>query len=589
MKRFLSKLRRGGAANADSRGRAAPRRRPAARRRCGGSLALAPRPRRVRRLRQRRLERRRERRDDRPGRLLDSADRLRGVDRAGVLRDARRLRGRLPELVRRLRRPVARGRGRPAGRRRAPAARAGHDPSGRGGPDRRRATPTPSTTAAPRTRSSSSSSGRATRRGSTPGTTWSPASVEVITPNPFTSGGARWNMMAAYGSQIEQGKSEEEALAFVQQVLENTPVQDASARDALQTFIGGKGDVLLSYENEAIGAIDAGEELDYVVPDETILIETQAAVTTEADDPEAAQAFLDFQISDEGQRLWAENGYRPVEREDPRRVLGRVPRAEEPVHDRGLRRLGDGRRPSSSIRPRVRSPRSSAISGWQRSESRGRCHCQGTPEAEPSARPRGPGPHPRPRRRLPQPDGAAADRGGRRDLARGRHRRLLGRGHRAPGRRRAEADRDRVADRRRHQRDLRHARSPGSWSATSSPASASSTRSSTCRSRCRRSSPGSTLLALYGETGILGLSGVSFTRVGVVMALLFVTLPFVIRSVQPVLMELDAEMEEAAASLGRAPVHDLPPRHPAEPGPGDRRRRARSPSPARSASSARWC
>ncbi|MET0127464.1 MAG: sulfate ABC transporter substrate-binding protein, partial [Solirubrobacterales bacterium] len=136
--------------------------------------------------------------------------------------------------------------------------------------------------------------------------------VEVITPNPFTSGGARWNLMAAYGSQIEQGKSEEEALAFVQQVLENTPVQDASARDALQTFIGGKGDVLLSYENEALGAIDAGEELDYVVPDETILIETQAAVTTEADDPEAAQAFLDFQISDEGQRLWAENGYRPV-------------------------------------------------------------------------------------------------------------------------------------------------------------------------------------------------------------------------------------------------------------------------------------
>jgi sulfate transport system substrate-binding protein len=139
--------------------------------------------------------------------------------------------------------------------------------------------------------------------------------VEVITPNPFTSGGARWNIMAAYGSQIEQGKSEEEALAFVQQVLENTPVQDASARDALQTFIGGKGDVLLSYENEAIGAIDAGEELEYTVPDETILIETKAAVSEEADDPEAAQAFIDFQLTDEGQRLWAESGYRPVNEE----------------------------------------------------------------------------------------------------------------------------------------------------------------------------------------------------------------------------------------------------------------------------------
>jgi sulfate transport system substrate-binding protein len=139
--------------------------------------------------------------------------------------------------------------------------------------------------------------------------------IEVITPNPFTSGGARWNLMAAYGSQIEQGKSEEEALAFVQQILEHTPVQDASARDSLQTFIGGKGDAFLSYENEALGAIAAGEELEYIVPDQTILIETQAAVTTEADDPEAAQAFLDFQVSDEGQRLWAENGYRPVNEE----------------------------------------------------------------------------------------------------------------------------------------------------------------------------------------------------------------------------------------------------------------------------------
>jgi sulfate transport system substrate-binding protein len=137
--------------------------------------------------------------------------------------------------------------------------------------------------------------------------------VEVITPNPFTSGGARWNLMAAYGSQIAQGKSEDEALDFVAQVLENTPVQDASARDALQTFIGGKGDVLLSYENEALGAIAAGEEVEYVVPDETILIETKIAVSEEADDPDAAQAFIDFQLSDEGQRLWAENGYRPVD------------------------------------------------------------------------------------------------------------------------------------------------------------------------------------------------------------------------------------------------------------------------------------
>jgi sulfate/thiosulfate transport system substrate-binding protein len=139
--------------------------------------------------------------------------------------------------------------------------------------------------------------------------------VEVITPNPFTSGGARWNIMAAYGSQIAQGKSEDEALGFVAQVLENTPVQDASARDALQTFIGGKGDVLLAYENEALQAQEAGEEVDYTIPDETLLIETPFAITEESDDPEAAQAFSDFLYSEEGQRLFAEGGYRPVDQQ----------------------------------------------------------------------------------------------------------------------------------------------------------------------------------------------------------------------------------------------------------------------------------
>ena len=71
--------------------------------------------------------------------------------------------------------------------------------------------------------------------------------VEVITPNLFTSGGARWNIMAAYGAQLNKGASEEEALEYVRQLLENTPVQDKSASDALATFTGGKGDVLLSY------------------------------------------------------------------------------------------------------------------------------------------------------------------------------------------------------------------------------------------------------------------------------------------------------------------------------------------------------
>jgi sulfate/thiosulfate transport system substrate-binding protein len=137
--------------------------------------------------------------------------------------------------------------------------------------------------------------------------------VEVITPNPFTSGGARWNIMAAYGAQLNKGASEEEALEYVRQLLENTPVQDKAASDALATFTGGKGDVLLSYENEAIRAQEAGEDVEYVIPDDTILIETQVALSEDAENPEGGQAFIDYLFSPEGQKLFAEGGYRPVD------------------------------------------------------------------------------------------------------------------------------------------------------------------------------------------------------------------------------------------------------------------------------------
>jgi sulfate/thiosulfate transport system substrate-binding protein len=134
--------------------------------------------------------------------------------------------------------------------------------------------------------------------------------VEVIDPNPATSGGARWNIMAIYGSQIKAGKSEAEAQDFVKQVLANTSVQDDSARDSLQTFSSGKGDVLVGYENEAIQAKQEGIDLEYVTPDSTILIENPIAVTQDASD--AAQPFVDFLYTDEGQQAFADAGYRPV-------------------------------------------------------------------------------------------------------------------------------------------------------------------------------------------------------------------------------------------------------------------------------------
>ncbi len=136
--------------------------------------------------------------------------------------------------------------------------------------------------------------------------------TEVITPNPLTSGGAKWNIMAGYGAQLEQGKTEEEAVEYLRQLFTHVPVQDKSAREALATFLGGKGTVLLAYENEVITAQQAGEEIEYVIPEETILIENPVAVVTESAYPEKAAAFVTFLRSPDAQRVFGEKGYRPI-------------------------------------------------------------------------------------------------------------------------------------------------------------------------------------------------------------------------------------------------------------------------------------
>lgn len=136
--------------------------------------------------------------------------------------------------------------------------------------------------------------------------------VEVITPNPLTSGGARWNIMAAWGAQLQQGKTEEEAQEYLKQLFTHVPVQDKSARESLATFVGGKGDVLLGYENETITAQQKGEKIEYVIPAETILIENPVAVVTESANPEKAQQFIDFLRTPDAQRVFAEKGYRSL-------------------------------------------------------------------------------------------------------------------------------------------------------------------------------------------------------------------------------------------------------------------------------------
>src|SRR4051812_34076429 len=137
--------------------------------------------------------------------------------------------------------------------------------------------------------------------------------VQVIEPNPFTSGGARWNVMAAYGAQIQQGKTEQQATAYLGQLFKNVAAQDKSARDALQTFSSGKGDVLISYENEAIAAKDKGLDVDYVIPPQTILIQNPIAVTTKSKNKAKADAFVKYLESDAGQKIFASKGYRPVD------------------------------------------------------------------------------------------------------------------------------------------------------------------------------------------------------------------------------------------------------------------------------------
>ncbi len=139
--------------------------------------------------------------------------------------------------------------------------------------------------------------------------------VDVVTPNPFSSDSGRWNVMDVYATLIHERKSEAEALAGVKGVLEKAVAQPSSAEEAFAAFQRGQGDVLLAYESEAIQAVEAGraKQIQFLVPHQTILVETPIAVTTEAPEP-AAEDFLKFMWSDAGQELWAESGYRPVNR-----------------------------------------------------------------------------------------------------------------------------------------------------------------------------------------------------------------------------------------------------------------------------------
>jgi sulfate/thiosulfate-binding protein len=135
--------------------------------------------------------------------------------------------------------------------------------------------------------------------------------VQVLTPNPFTSGSARWNIMAAYGAQLKEGKTATQAQSYLTQLFRNVVSQDSSARNALQTFLAGRGDALIDYENEAISDQQKGSAIEYVIPSDTILIQNPIAVVDKGNTAQA-QKFVDYLTSPAGQAIWVQKGYRPV-------------------------------------------------------------------------------------------------------------------------------------------------------------------------------------------------------------------------------------------------------------------------------------
>jgi sulfate/thiosulfate transport system substrate-binding protein len=136
--------------------------------------------------------------------------------------------------------------------------------------------------------------------------------VQVVTPNPFTSGSARWNIMAAYGAQLKEGKTPAQAQTYLKELFKNVVSQDSSARNALQTFVSGRGDALIDYENEAITDQKKGEPVEYVIPKDTILIQNPIAVVGQGASATTAQKFVNYLTSTAGQTIWAQQGYRPV-------------------------------------------------------------------------------------------------------------------------------------------------------------------------------------------------------------------------------------------------------------------------------------
>ena len=137
--------------------------------------------------------------------------------------------------------------------------------------------------------------------------------IGIVQPNPVSSGGARWDVMAAYGQALAQKKTPAQATSYLKAYYKNIVSQDKSGRDALNTFLSGKGDVLIGYESEGLPAIASGNPVEMIRPSFTLLIQNPVAVSGASSNPTQAKAFVQYLWTPEAQTIWAQDGYRPVD------------------------------------------------------------------------------------------------------------------------------------------------------------------------------------------------------------------------------------------------------------------------------------
>ena len=147
-----------------------------------------------------------------------------------------------------------------------------------------------------------------------------------MTPNPFSSGSAKWNILAAYGAQRRLGKTRRAGgQAYVKQLFQHVVSQDTSGRNATNTFLSGKGDVLLTYESEALTSRAAGTDIQYVIPRQTMLIELPIAVLKNSSNKELASKFIRFTKGPAAQDLFGQYGWRPSTRRSPKKYASKYP------------------------------------------------------------------------------------------------------------------------------------------------------------------------------------------------------------------------------------------------------------------------